>query len=65
VKSSHRAKLTKSLLDPSFRYVNAANTDVRRTFDRVRWERARAGQAERRVRIPTLVVDRIAAVPKR
>lgn len=30
----------KSLLDPSFVYRNAANTDVRLTFERVRREQA-------------------------
>lgn len=55
---------TKSILDPSFRYVSAAGTDIRRTFDRIRWERARAGQQVRRVSVPTLVVDRVDAVSK-
>ena len=30
--------VTKSLLDPTFTYRNAANTDVRITFERVRRE---------------------------
>lgn len=32
----------KKLLDPSFIYRNAANTDVRRTFERVRREQQEA-----------------------
>ena len=28
----------KSILDPSFRYVDSTNTDIRRTFARVRCE---------------------------
>jgi hypothetical protein len=28
----------KSILDPSFRYTNSANTDLRRTFARIRRE---------------------------
>jgi hypothetical protein len=31
----------KSLLDPNFRYRNAASTDVRKTFERVRQEQQR------------------------
>ena len=37
----------KSLLDPSFTYRNAASTDVRMTFDRIRREqREKRRQAE-------------------
>ena len=28
----------KSILDPTFRYTNSANTDIRRTFARIRRE---------------------------
>jgi len=33
----------KSILDPSFRYVPSASTDLRKTFARVRREMQRAG----------------------
>lgn len=32
----------KSILDPSFRYIPAAKTDVRKTFARIRREQAAA-----------------------
>ena len=31
----------KSILDPTFRYTNSANTDVRKTFARIRREQKR------------------------
>lgn len=34
-----------SLLDPKFRYVSAAATDVRKTFDRIKREQKRAAEA--------------------
>ena len=37
----------KSLLDPSFTYRNAANTDVRLTFERVRREQQALRERER------------------
>jgi hypothetical protein len=42
--------MRKSILDPSFRYVSAARTDIRRTFARIRREQAaeaKAREAER------------------
>lgn len=40
-------KPTKSILDPSFKYTNAAQTDIAKTFARVRREmRAQSGAAE-------------------
>lgn len=36
----------KSLLDPTFSYRNAANTDVRITFERVRREREALRECE-------------------
>jgi hypothetical protein len=37
----------KSLLDPSFTYRNAANTDVRLTFERVKREQEALRQRDR------------------
>jgi hypothetical protein len=37
----------KSVLDPTFTYRNAANTDVRLTFERVRREQEEEAQRER------------------
>lgn len=31
----------KSILDPTFKYVPAVQTDIRKTFDRVRWQMKR------------------------
>lgn len=36
----------RSILDPKFRYYSSANTDVRRTFARVRREMRRQQQAK-------------------
>lgn len=33
--------LTKSILDPTFRYTDSASTDVRKTFARIRRELAK------------------------
>lgn len=37
----------RSILDPRFRYTSAANTDLRRTFARIRRELAKAAEAEK------------------
>ncbi|MEO8847496.1 MAG: hypothetical protein ABI440_02530 [Casimicrobiaceae bacterium] len=48
----------KSILDPSFRYVNSTNTDLRRTFARVRWQlRVSDERASRSDAIKTPVVS--------
>lgn len=38
----------KSILDPAFRYTSSANTDIRKTFARVRREMRRQTQANGR-----------------
>jgi len=38
----------KSILDPSFRYTKSADTDLRKTFARVRREQLRAGESRKR-----------------
>ena len=35
----------KSILDPTFRYTSSANTDLRKTFARIRRESRRQAQA--------------------
>jgi hypothetical protein len=40
----------KSILDRAFRYVPAAQTDIRRTFDRIKREQ-RANERERAVKV--------------
>ena len=42
----------KSILDPSFRYVPSAATDVRKTFARVRREMKMSGPADERAAAP-------------
>ena len=42
----------KSILDPSFRYVPSAATDLRKTFARVRREMKKSGPAGERVAAP-------------
>jgi len=39
----------KSILDPSFRYTKSADTDLRKTFARIRREQLRAADARKRV----------------
>ena len=40
----------KSILDPSFRYTNSANTDLRKTFARIRREQRSRASVEGRGR---------------
>jgi hypothetical protein len=37
----------KSILDPSFRYTKSTDTDLRKTFARIRREQRKAAQARR------------------
>jgi hypothetical protein len=39
----------KSILDPEFKYRNAASTDVRKTFERIRKEQQRVEQERHNV----------------
>lgn len=48
-----------SILDPKFRYVPAAATDIRKTFARIRREQK---QADDRRRTPIAVPPRIARI---
>lgn len=41
----------KSILDPSFRYVPAASTDLRKTFARIRREQRKAREQEQAKRV--------------
>lgn len=42
----------KSILDPSFKYINAASTDIRETFKRVRREQAKGQSVPATVVVP-------------
>ena len=47
----------KSILDPSFRYVPSASTDLRKTFARIRREMQKSGAAN--ARTPTTDPSRV------
>lgn len=51
----------KSILDPTFRYVSAASTDLRKTFARVRREQAQ--EAARRA--PAKSQVRVLPIPRK
>jgi hypothetical protein len=38
----------KSILDPSFRYTKSVDTDLRKTFARIRREQLKSGEARKR-----------------
>ncbi len=44
----------KSILDPSFRYTTSFNTDLRKTFARIRRDRRQEGERMARVAADTL-----------
>jgi hypothetical protein len=46
--SGHTEVRMKSILDPAFRYTSSANTDIRKTFARVRRELRRQAQPNAR-----------------
>jgi hypothetical protein len=54
----------KSLLDPTFTYRNAANTDVRLTFDRIRRELRARRLAEQDAAEPVKLVLNPQRVPQ-
>ena len=43
----------KSILDPTFRYTSSANTDLRKTFARIRRENRRQTQVSTRENVET------------
>ncbi len=48
--------MRKSILDPTFRYTTSAETDLRKTFARVRREMRKQAQSQERSRVePTNV----------
>jgi hypothetical protein len=53
----------KSILDPSFRYTASYDTDLRRTFARIRRDRAKSAARVVRDHAGTLVL--LASVPTR
>ena len=46
----------KSILDPTFRYTNSANTDVRKTFARIRREQKRCERTDATATAPANVL---------
>ena len=46
----------KSILDPSFRYTPSAETDLRKTFARIRREQRRAQTSVSKAALPSRVV---------
>jgi hypothetical protein len=44
----------KSILDPSFRYTKSADTDLRKTFARIRRERKRQEQQQSAARVESM-----------
>jgi len=46
----------KSILDPTFRYTNSANTDVRKTFARIRREQKRRERTDANATAPANVL---------
>lgn len=47
----HRVVAVKSILDKSFKYRDSANTDIRKTFERIRREQEAKKRAEQQHRI--------------
>jgi hypothetical protein len=46
----------KSILDPTFRYTSSANTDVRKTFARIRREQKKRERADATAAAPANVL---------
>jgi hypothetical protein len=55
----------RSILDPSFKYRNAASTDVRETFKRIRREARQGSTATRNADVPNSKVIAIAGSARR
>lgn len=50
----------KRITDPTFRYVNAAETDIRKTFKRIREQQKQAEQ-EREAKVRSLPTRKVGA----
>jgi hypothetical protein len=54
----------KSILDPTFRYVPSTQTDIRKTFARVRREMAKTNEPRTAVVVPLTPDVRTVRVPR-
>ncbi len=55
----HREHRVKSILDPTFRYTNSVETDLRKTFARIRREQRNEQRAHAKVEAESLFKVRL------